>query len=142
MKTNSMTKMGILFLTWQRSLQKTLLPHKITLKQQFVLKKLTTVPFLSPSQIADLLFCDRPTASVIIKNMEREGWIRREKDNENGKQYQLWITEEGIKKYHSLEGASGPEDMARLNPLNCLSEEEMDQLDKLLLKALKGLKQS
>lgn len=140
MKENSMAKMGILFLTWQRNLQKTLLPHKITLKQQFVLKKLTTTVFLKPSEIADLLFCDRPTASVIIKNMEREGWIKKEKDEVNGKQFLISITEAGKNKYLSLEGASGPEDMARLDPLNALNDEERELLDRLLAKAAKGIK--
>ena len=34
--------------------------------------------YLLPSQIADMLYCDRPTASVIIKNMEKiNGLLKR-----------------------------------------------------------------
>lgn len=131
-----MSKLGIAYLTWTRLLQRDLVPHKITLKQQYVLGQLVKKDFLYPSQIADMLFCDRPTASVIIKNMEREKWIRREKDIENAKQIRIYITEEGRQKLASLKGTSGPEDMARYDPLQCLTEEEKEQLDLLMNKVL------
>lgn len=96
--------------------------------------------FLYPSQIAEMLFCDRPTATVIIKNMEREKWVRRETDIENAKQVRISITEEGKQKLASLKGASGPVDMDRYDPLLCLTGEERDQLDVLLTKVLSNIK--
>jgi DNA-binding MarR family transcriptional regulator len=134
--------MGIAFLTWRRALQKELVPHKITLNQQYVLGQLTKREYLFPSQIADMLFCDRPTATVIIKNIEREKWVIREKDIENAKQIRVYITEEGRQKLASLKGASGPEDMALYDPLVCLTDKERDQLDTLLTKVLSNLKEN
>ncbi|MHB1394346.1 MAG: MarR family winged helix-turn-helix transcriptional regulator [Clostridia bacterium] len=135
-KLSLMSKLGIIYLTWSRLLQKELVPHKITLKQQYVLRQLTKKDFLYPSQIADMLFCDRPTATVIIKNLEREKWVKREKDLENAKQIRIYITEEGRQKLISLKGASGLEDMDRYDPLRCLTEEERQQLDVLMNKVL------
>ncbi|KUO70345.1 MAG: hypothetical protein APF77_09410 [Clostridia bacterium BRH_c25] len=141
-KLTLMSKLGIVYLTWTRMLQKDLVPYKITLKQQYVLGQLSKKDFLYPSQIADMLFCDRPTASVIIKNMEREKWVKREKDMENAKQIRIYITEEGRQKLASLKGTSGPEDMARYDPLQCLTIEERNQLDVLMTKVLSHINAS
>ncbi len=135
-KLHLMSKMGIIYLNWSRKLQKDLVPFKITLKQQFVLRQLMKTEYLLPSQIADMLYCDRPTASVIIKNMEKNKWIVKEKDPENGKQYFVKITEIGTQKFKALGGASGPEAMVRHDPLKCLTEAERETLDALLTKVM------
>ena len=57
-KLSSMSKLGIIYLTWTRLLQKDLVPYNITLKQQYVLKHLAEIEFLHPSQITDMLFCE------------------------------------------------------------------------------------
>ncbi len=139
-KLTLMSKLGIVYLTWTRLLQKNLVPHKITLKQQYVLGQLSKNEFLYPSQIADMLFCDRPTATVIIKNMERQKWVKREKDVENAKQVRIYITEEGRQKRASLKGVSGLEDMDRYDPLRCLTDDERAQLDVLMTKVLTHIK--
>ncbi|MDT8716910.1 MarR family transcriptional regulator [Clostridium sp. 19966] len=135
-----MAQMSIIFLTWRRSLQKDLLPHKITLKQEYVLETLIKNDFLNPSQIAEMLFCDRPTATVIIKNMEREGWIRKEKDLENGKMINIYITEKGRQKLLEIQQEAAEGNKHKYDPTECLSNEERDQLDKLLRKIRKNIK--
>lgn len=134
-----MNKMGLIYLTWTRNLKQQLVPHGITLKQQFVLKQLRSEQFLYPHQIAEMLYCDRPTASVIIRNMVKKGWICKVKDEENRKQYKISITDVGREKYKSLNGASGIEDMNRFDPLKCLSDDEKDQLEKIISKVLRNL---
>ncbi|MDP4093863.1 MAG: MarR family transcriptional regulator [Bacillota bacterium] len=135
-----MSKLGVIFLTWRRYLQKDLVPYKITLKQQYVLNQLSNRDFLYPSQIADMLFCDRPTATVVIKNMERDKWVRREKDNENGKQVRIFITNEGREKLVSLKSSIKPPKDHEFDPLKCLTQEEKDQLDMILTKILAYIK--
>lgn len=135
-----MSKFGVIFLTWRRSLQKDLVPHKITLKQQYVLKHLSKKDFFYPSQIAEMLFCDRPTATVIIKNMERNDWIKREKDDENRKQVKIYITEAGRMKLASMKNSVKSSDSNEYDPLACLSEDEKNQLDFLLTKVLSYIK--
>lgn len=135
-----MSKLGIIYLTWTRLLQKDLVPYNITLKQQYVLRHLTETEFLYPSQIAEMLFCDRPTATVIIKNMERKKWVTKVRDFENAKQIRICITEEGRQMLTSLKGISGPEDMDRYDPLKCLTVQERSQLEILLAKVLSHLR--
>ncbi len=131
-----MSKFGVIFLTWRRYLQRDLNPYKITLKQSYVLNQLSKEEYLYPSQIADMLFCDRPTATVIINNMAREKWVRKEKDFENGKQTRIYITEEGRDKLQSINTVE-----ADFNPLSCFTDEEKKQLELLLKKLRNHLRQ-
>ncbi len=135
-----MSKLGVIFLSWRRYVQKDLVPHKITLKQQYVLNQLNKKDFLYPSQIADMLFCDRPTATVVIKNMERDGWVKREKDIENGKQIKVYITDKGREKLVLLKDSVKPATDSGFNPLKCLTEEETKQLDSILSKMMAYIK--
>lgn len=141
-KTNMplMSKLGVIFLTWRRSLQKDLVPYKITLKQQYILKQLSKNEFFYPSQIAEMLFCDRPTATVIIKNMERNAWITRQQDDANRKQVKIRITEAGCLKLVEMKEAAASSETDGCDPLACLTEDERKQLDFLLNKVLKDLK--
>jgi len=135
-KLHLMNKMGRVYLTWTRKLQRELVPHKITLKQQFVLRQLKREAYLYPYQIAEMLYCDRPTASVIIKNLQKNGWVTKEKDPMNAKQFMVSITDEGLNKLETLKGISGPGDLDRFDPLKCLTEKEREQLDSLIEKVL------
>lgn len=134
-----MNKMGRIYLYWTRLLKQQLVPHDITLKQQFLLKQLVKKPFLYPHQIADMLYCDRPTASVIIGNMVKKGWVEKVQDDENKKQFKVVITSKGKEKWQTLDGASGCADMDRFDPLKCLTDFERLQLDELISKVLKNL---
>jgi hypothetical protein len=87
-----MEQLGTVFLTWRRGLQKGYVPHGVTLKQSYVLRQLCSREYLHPSDIAEMLYCDRPTATVIIRNMERQGWVTREPDSVNRKRFRIRIT--------------------------------------------------
>lgn len=130
-----MARLGVAFLTWRRYLQKGLSPHGITLKQQYVLRQLAKIDYLYPSDIAVMLFSDRPTTSVILDNLEKQGWIRREKDSENRKFLRIAITPAGTAKLQEL-AALQP---VPFDPLACFSEEEIRQFETLLAKLNKHL---
>jgi DNA-binding MarR family transcriptional regulator len=132
-KLPTMSKLGVIFLTWRRYLQRDLISHKITLKQLHVLRQLERRAFLYPSQIADMLFCDRPTATVVIKNMERDGWVAKEKDPVNSKQIKVFLTPEGRQKLASLENRAKPPER-EIDPLDCFSDDEKQLFDQLLNK--------
>jgi len=129
-----MSKLGIIFLTWRRYLQRDLNPHKITLKQHYILKQLTKKDFLYPSQIADMLFCDRPTATVVIKILDREKWIIKEKDPENAKQIKISITDMGLAKLRSVDNPKSSNEDNEFDPLDCFTEQEKFQFNMLLNK--------
>ena len=71
--------------------------------------------------------------------MIKNEWVYKVKDEENKKQFRIIITDSGREKYQSLNGASGKGDMDRFDPLKCLSDDEKQQLEKLISKVLKNL---
>ncbi len=125
-----MAEISVTFLTWRRFLQRTLLPFGITLKQLFVLRQLEKKEFLFPSDIAEILFCDRPTATVIIDNLVRQQWINREKDPTNKKYVRITLTENGRAKLAEVKSAHWGE----ADPLSTFSESEIEQFHHLLQK--------
>lgn len=129
-----MAKLGVAFLTWKRYSQKGIAHHNITLKQYYVLRQLKPNVPLQPSQVADMLFCDRPTATVIVRNMERQGWIRRTKDPDNGKCVLIYSTEKGLQKLSIIDAEMGKNKSKAFDPLGCFTKEEREMLDILLAK--------
>ena len=144
MKSNRKTLMeqlGTVFLTWRRGLQKGYVPHGVTLKQSYVLRQLCGREYLHPSEIAEMLYCDRPTATVILRNMERQGWVTREPDPGNRKRSRIRITPAGRAKHRKVRrgmtGAGRPFD-----PAACFSAEELAQLERLLGRLLDHVRSS
>lgn len=131
-----MSRLGVIFLTWRRYLQKDLLPYGITLKQMYVLRQLDIKAYLHPAEIADILFCDRPTATVIIKNMKRYGWIEQERDPENAKRFRITITPAGRDKLCSI---AGSKPKTAFDPLECFTPDELSQFEALLKKLSKHM---
>ena len=129
-----MSIMGTVFLSYRRGLQKKLLPLGGTLKQHYVLRQLIKREYLLPSEIAEELYCDRPTASVIIKNLLKQGWITKYKDPANGKYFRITITEKGREQAEKACGVIHPE----YDPLSVLDAEERKQFIVLLKKIKKG----
>lgn len=91
-------------LTWKRHLERALLGQDVTLKQFHLLVELEQHEYLHPARVAEELFCDRPTASVILRNMEKRGWISRRPDPENRKQVRIRLLAAGRRKLASLRG--------------------------------------
>ena len=133
----TMQRLSLAFLTWRRFLQKRIAPYNITLKQAFVLRQLAKTEFMYPSKIAVLLFCDRPTATVILKNMERQGWISRERDPQNRKYTRIRITERGREKQTEIEQGNT---FQTVDPLACFDAQEGQELDRLLAKLNKHIR--
>lgn len=133
-----MKKLGISFLTWRRWLQKGYARYGITLKQYSLLGTLSRKEYLHPSDIAEQLFCDRPTATVILTNMEKSGWLIRERDPDNGKRQRIYITDAGRQKKEEI--ASDPEKPENaFDPEACFTEEEREIFIRLLDKLEKHL---
>lgn len=133
------SRIGIIHLTWSRQLQRQLLPHGLSIKQLHVLQELLRQEVLNPSAIADMLFCDRPTATVVIRNLEKKGWIKKERDPLNGRQFQVVITSAGRTKVEQIL-ASGFDGNRGLRLEEALNGEEVRQLDRLLQKVQGFLK--
>ncbi len=74
-----------------------------------------------------MLFCDRPTASVIIRNMIKLGWVRRDKDPDNAKHVQVKLTPKGKSKIRVIQGEK-PEKNSKVKPLESFTNEEIKTL--------------
>ena len=136
-----MQRLGIVLLTWRRYLAGHLVPYGITLKQSFVLGRLAEREYLLPSRIARLLFCDRPTATVIIRNMEKQGWVRRERDTEDRRQIRVIIAEAGRQKLAQIQEQVWEPLESASDPLGCFDQDEIEVLDSLLARLVKHVRQ-
>ncbi len=134
-RSSLMSRLGVEFLTWRRYLQRRIAPYNITLKQLHVLSQLDQADYLYPSDIAEMLFCDRPTATVIIDNLEKQAWIQRERDPLNRKFTRISLTHSGRDKLAELEAVS----WGIVDPLAEFSEDEIRQFDALLNKLNQSL---
>ncbi len=142
LNTQVMGQLGIAFLTWRRYLQRHFVPLGITLKQYYVLRRLAQRKSLQPSEIANMLFCDRPTATVIVRNMEKQGWVNRHKDTQDRRQVRVVITYSGRTKLKEVEQSSlWKAAESGFDPLACFDEAEAVELNRLLAKMSEHLEQ-
>jgi DNA-binding MarR family transcriptional regulator len=133
--------LGNCFLTWRRYLKRQIAPYEITLKQSHVLDRLQEQDYLLPSEIADVLYCDRPTASLIINNLEKEGWVERRPDSEDGRQTRVVITQKGREKSAEVRRQVWDPLASSLHPLSCFDAEELDNLEELIARLRAHLEQ-
>ncbi len=69
--------MGAVFLLRRRHLGELLRDFGITLKQLQLIRIARRRGSVSPSEAALEMFCDRPTATVIVRNCIDRGWLRQ-----------------------------------------------------------------
>mgnify|MGYP002277116510 CR=1 FL=1 len=127
-----------MFLEWRRFLQKRLVGYDISLPQLSLLKTLAKRESMIPSEVAEYMHCDRPTASVIIKNLEKKGLIYRRKGKENAKYHRLFVSEKG-KEYLAYINAAVPP--LNISPFDVLTPEESELLYGLLTKCCGRMKE-
>ena len=120
------------FLLWRRYGQSRIKPTGMSLKQAFILGRLAETE-LNPSQIAELLFSDRATTSVILRTMKQHGWIHRAKDVTNRKFIKITITSEGRRMLEDLT-AHEKRLPQRANPFACFSTDEQQEFERLVRK--------
>ena len=135
----AMTLIGTSSLMWKRYLHERIAEYDLTLKQLYLLNQLSKNDYLLPSAIAEGLYCDRPTATVIIRNTEKKGYIRTESHPDDRRSKRIVITELGRTKLAAIQEA----DIHTVDPLSPLTEEEIQTLTNLMTKVndfLKGVK--
>ena len=126
-------------LTWKRHHQKNMLPYGITLKQSYVLHQLEEQEALCPSEIADMIFCDRPTATVVIKNMEKQGWVKRNRDAADFRRIQITLEPAGRAKLEEIAQNQASPQSESFDPLSCFTRTEKEQFSNLLIRLNKHL---
>ncbi|MCP4901904.1 MAG: MarR family transcriptional regulator [bacterium] len=134
-----MDQIGTAHLTWKRFLQRGLNQYGLNLKQVYLLRRLSEEQFLYPSRIAEELFCDRPTATVIVRNLESKGWVQKQPDPDDGKRVRVLLSQAGAEKLESVPKSAYRTGMTASDPLECFSNEELTTLESLLTKLLSHL---
>lgn len=121
-------------LEWKRYLQRRLSNHDITLKQFHVLNRLDRHDALHPMDLAESLYCDRPTVSTILRNMKKRGWVDRGIDPKDARYILVSITPAGRKTLRAIRdgGVFAGADFA--NPLEVFSSRELHALKESLSK--------
>lgn len=138
-KPDVMGRIGIIHLTWKRYLEAPLLKEGWTLKQVYLLRRLQERS-MRPGEIADLLYCDRPTASVVIANLEKKGLVSRTKDPGDGRSRIIGITPKGRDEWERLDARIPSRE--RIDPLACFDAGERKELEGLLKKCQRHLEAS
>ena len=140
MKQPIMQAIGSASLIWKRYAQRNVHPYGVTLNQYEVLRQLEKRGALFPSDIAEMLYCDRSTATVVIRNMEKNGWVERRIDPEDHRRFQVTLSAAGLAKYREVPWDTPEFKKKRFKPTGCFSQEEKAQLVSLLAKLNAHLK--
>jgi DNA-binding MarR family transcriptional regulator len=127
-RARAMGDISWLHLVWKRHLERGLKAHGISLKQAFVLSQLMADPLMTPSRLATLLFCDRPTATSLVKTLVRRGWVRLAAHASDGRSKVVQLTPLGRRKLASLPATASREVAQAIDPLEPLSAVERQQL--------------
>ena len=127
-----MEQIGRAHLTWRRHVARGLAPHEITPKQIFLLRQLRAQKALAPSDIATLIYADRPTVTAMIGTLERAGWVTRRRDPDNGKRVLVELTRAGRAKLDGVPEALWRSGKTRVDPVGGLTAAERKTLTRLL----------
>ena len=121
-------------LAWKRRVARDLVPHGLNPKQLFVLRKLKEAGGLAPSEIADLTFADRPTATSMIGTMERAGFVKRRRDPEHAKWVIVELSAQGQQKLDSVPQNLWRSGKTTFDPEACFTKAERQELIQLMEK--------
>ena len=119
--------------------QKVLKSHglnDITREQFGILLLLSLTDGLYQTQIANILGKDRPNITRMIDILETNGYIRREKDDNNRRILKVYLTEKGLK---NVEVAKPLKDRMNAAQYRGMTDEEIYTLVVLLRKVRKNI---
>jgi DNA-binding MarR family transcriptional regulator len=123
----------------RNAIRKELEQNNVTSRQAGVLMVLqANTERLTPAEISRQLFREPHTISAVLKRMEKQGWLTRQKDLKKKNMIRVALTEEGRKLYFKT---SNRKAISKI--FLCLSEEEVTQLssclDKLKRRGMKEI---
>jgi len=67
----------------------------ISLSEMFALLALAAGAPMSQQALADRLDLEKSTVSRLIKDLEQQGWVKRERDLHDSRMFQLFLSDEG-----------------------------------------------
>lgn len=115
--------------------QEELEPHGINYRQYRVLAFISESEVTNPSKISSELHYDRPTTTILLKQLEDGGWIQREINPLNRRYVHVKLTSKGKTRIKSILSQSTTNDLFS----RALDAQEMKLLTELLNKLLKAV---
>ncbi|RNL95113.1 MarR family transcriptional regulator [Sinomicrobium pectinilyticum] len=88
------------------------------------------------SEIMDSMHIDKSYLSRILKKLEKDGLVTREKSGEDGRAYLLFLTETGKTEFNRLNRASDRQVVRLLEPLSGKEKERLVELMKNIKRIL------
>lgn len=90
------------YLLFHRELIRALKGYGVTPEQWQVLIILWNHGSVTPTQISRVTLQDLPTISRMLVRMERDGWILREQNEDDGRSFHVILTEKGRKSKNEM----------------------------------------
>ena len=121
-------------LKYKRYLEQQILTYGLSIKQYYLLKQLKNKE-LTPAIIADKLFADRPTVTVIINNLKKKGFVEVRNHPKDKRSKIITISKDGLLKLNQLRDI----EMNEIDLTSCLNNNEKEMSKTLLKKILQNL---
>lgn len=103
--------------------------HNLTPTQFSVLETLYSKGELRIQDLIDSMLATSGNMTVVIKNMERDGWISRSCDPNDRRSFRIQLTDQGQKKIEAVL----PEHIANISHMTALlSQNDQEELVRLL----------
>ncbi len=90
------------YLLFHRELIRALKGYGVTPEQWQVLIILWNHGSVTPTQISRVTLQDLPTISRMLVRMERDGWVNRVQNEEDGRSFHVVLTEKGRKSKNAM----------------------------------------
>ena len=127
-----LARISRIHLGWKRYVQRRLAAYGVNPKQLHVLRRIAERGSLLPSEVARIVHADRPTVSVLLRTMERAGWIRVAPDPEDGRRRRIVLQPAGRELLRTIPKRCWQQGHTPVDPEACLSESERARLHALL----------
>ena len=122
----------------RRAQVESLRPFEISLQQWRLIQLARRRGAVSPSEAAEELDCDRPTATVIARNCLDRGWLEKRASESDGRSHRLGLTGAGEELLDAIE--RGRPTSVLPDPLATLDPEERQALEASLDKVAQALR--
>lgn len=109
----------------------------ITIDQKLILQYINEFPELSQKEIAELVFKDNASLTRMIDLMVKKGFLVRSENQADRRRHKIEITPKGKEVLNKLTPVISDN---REKALSGLTQEDLDELDRLLNKILVNLK--
>ena len=112
--------------------------YNISPSRFFAMVHINEEPGISSSDLSDRLLCDKSNVTRIVRGLEKQGFIRREPHETDGRSLRLHLTEQGLETCNHIQTELKLYNEKRLNNLNSVVQDDLLQTLEILNRALQA----